>query len=181
MAANATDIVDAAIFEGMFVRAMRPDPAFAEELKALGFDLSRIQPRYPMMVWRNALEAARKRLFAERPEERGFRALGNLFVEGYFETIIGKVLAIPLSLVAIERVLQRVPKTWRAARPDIKIDPPRMEGPHRWRITFHDSAPLPGFFAGIVEGASRRTRLKQGANVEIEHLGPAGFDLVIWW
>src|SRR3954470_18650653 len=121
--------VEAALFEGMFVRAMRPDPSFTAELKDLGFDLKRIQSRYPVEVWRKSLEVARRRLFGERPEERGYRALGNLFVEGYFETIIGKIISVPLSLVPAERVIQRMPRTWRAARPDIRIDPPAQEGP----------------------------------------------------
>lgn len=173
--------IEAALFEGMFVRAMQPDPSFAAELKELGFDLNRIQSRYPVEVWRKSLEAARRRLFGERPEERGYRALGNLFVQGYFETIIGKILSVPLSLVPPEKVIQRMPKTWRAARSDIQIDPPAQEGPQRWRIRFHDSNPLPGFFAGVVEGASRRTRMKQAATVDIERFEGQGFDLVIHW
>ena len=173
--------VDAALFEGMFVRAMRPDPPFAAELKELGFDLGKMQPRYSMRVWRNSLNAARRRLFNERSEEKGYRALGNLFVEGYFETIIGKVLAIPFSLVPVEKVIERMPKTWHTARADLQLDPPVKEGPQRWRVTFHDAFPMPDFIAGVVEGASRRTRLKQGATVDIERLGPQGFDLVIWW
>jgi uncharacterized protein (TIGR02265 family) len=173
--------IDAALFEGMFVRAVRPDPAFAAELKELGFDIARMQPRYPVRVWRQSLEAARRRLFGERPEEKGYRALGNLFVQGYFETIIGKILAIPLSLVAVDKVILRMPKTWQTARADIQIDPPVKEGPQKWRVTFRDRHPVPGFFAGVVEGASRRTKVKQGVNVDIERLGPEGFDLVIWW
>ena len=173
--------IEAALFEGMFVRAMQPDPAFKAELKELGFDLDRIRSRYPVEVWRRSLEAARRRLFGERPEERGYRALGNLFVEGYFETIIGKILSVPLSLVNPEKVIQRMPKTWRTARSDIQIDPPVQEGPQRWRVRFRDSNPLPGFMAGIIEGASQRTRLKKGATVEIERFEGHGFDLVIHW
>src|SRR5689334_22154727 len=120
--------IDAALFEGMFVRAVRPDPSFAAELKYLGFDVTRIQSRY--------------------------RALGNLFVDGYFETIIGKILSVPLSVVSAERVIQRLPKSWKTARSDIQIDPPVEEAPQRWRVRFRDSNPLPDFFAGVVEGAS---------------------------
>src|SRR3954469_24530475 len=112
--------IEAALFEGMFVRAMRPDTPFAAELKELGFDLKRIQSRYAVEVWRNALEVARKRLFGERPKDRGYRALGNLFVDGYFETIIGKILSVPLSLVSPEKVIQRMPKSWKTARSDIE-------------------------------------------------------------
>jgi len=173
--------IEAALFEGMFVRALRPEPSFVVELKELGFDLARIQPRYPVSVWRNALEAARRRLFGERPEERGYRALGNLFVEGYFETIIGKILSVPLSLVSADRVIQRIPRTWKTARSDIRVDPPVKESPTRWRVHFQDPNPIPGFFAGVVEGASRRTTLRSSANVDIEKADGSGFDLVIWW
>jgi uncharacterized protein (TIGR02265 family) len=176
-----TNTIEAALFEGMFVRAMRPDAPFVAELKELGFDLNRMQARYPVEVWRKALEVARRRLFGERPEERGYRALGDLFVQGYFETIIGKILAVPLSLVSPERVIQRLPKSWQTARSDIRVEPPVQEGPQRWRVRFHDSNPLPGFFAGIVEGASRRTRMKKQATVDIERVEGQGFDLVIHW
>ncbi|HVE82940.1 MAG TPA: DUF2378 family protein [Myxococcales bacterium] len=173
--------IDAALFEGMFVRALRPDDALRAQLKEIGFDLDRMQPRYPVSVWRGALDAARRRLFADRAEERGFRALGNLFIDGYFETIIGKVLAIPLKLMSIDRVIQNIPKSWKAARPDLHVDPPQREGPQRWRVHFVDAYPLPGFLAGVVEGASRRTSLRSELHVDIERLDERGFDLVIRW
>ena len=176
-----TPQVDAALFEGMFIRTIQPDEAFTEELRAAGFDLKKIQPRYSPSVWRKALEIARRRLFADRPEERGFRDLGIRFVEGYFETIIGKIISIPLSLVSPERLVQRLPKTWKTARPDVRVDAPLKEGDQRWRVRFHDQHSVPGFVAGIVEGASKRTTLRGGMNVEIERVNSGGFDLVIWW
>lgn len=176
-----TPYVDAALFEGMFVRAIRPDAAFAAELRAAGFDLARIEPRYHPSVWRKALEIARRRLYADRPEERGYRELGNRFIEGYFETIIGKIISIPLSLVSPDRLIQRLPKTWKTTRPDVQVDAPLQEGPQRWRVRFHDQHSVPGFVAGIIEGASRRTTMRAGATVEIERSSASGFDLVIWW
>jgi uncharacterized protein (TIGR02265 family) len=173
--------IDAALFEGMFVRAFRPDGELVEQLRAIGFDPGKIQSRYPVSVWRKALDATRRRLFPDRPPERGFRALGNLFIEGYFETIIGRVLSVPLAFLTPDRVIQRIPRMWKAARPDMVIDTPQREGPTRWRVHFHDEQPLPGFLAGVVEGASRRTSRKEGVSVDIERADQAGFDLVIWW
>jgi hypothetical protein len=36
--------IEAALFEGMFVRAMRPDPSFTTELRELGFDVRGSSP-----------------------------------------------------------------------------------------------------------------------------------------
>jgi uncharacterized protein (TIGR02265 family) len=174
-------LVDAAVFEGMFIRAVQPDPEFAAELREAGFNLAKIQPRYPAPVWVKALQIARRRLYGDQQEEAGYRSLGNRFVEGYFETIIGKILSIPLALVSPDRVIQRLPKTWKAARPDVNVDPPVKEGPQRWRVHFHDQHSVPGFVAGIVEGASRRTTMGNNTKVEIERVTPQGFDLVITW
>src|SRR5687767_2702508 len=114
-------LVDAAIFEGMFVRAVRPDQDFAAELRDAGFNVDKIQPRYPAVVWTRALEIARRRLYGDKPEEAGYRALGNRFIDGYFETIIGKIISIPLALMSPDRVIERLPKTWKAARPDVTV------------------------------------------------------------
>jgi uncharacterized protein (TIGR02265 family) len=173
--------IDAALFEGMFVRAFHPDGELVAELRTIGFDLARIQGRYPVSVWRKALDITRRRLFPDRSEERGLRALGNLFIEGYFDTIIGRVISVPMKFMPPERVIQRMPKNWAAARPDVKITQPVKEAPTRWRVHFHDEQPLPGFFAGVVEGASRRTSRKEGINVTVERVNGPEFDLVMWW
>src|ERR1043165_6540634 len=119
--------IEAALFEGLFVRAVQPGGAFAAELRSAGCDLERIQPRYPVTVWRKALGIARRHLYADRPEEPGYRALGHRFIDGYFETIIGKIVSVPLGLMSPERVIQRIPRVWKTARNDVRIDPPRQE------------------------------------------------------
>jgi len=173
--------VDAALFEGMFIRAIRPDAEFQAELRTAGFDPARLQGRYPTSVWRKSLEIARRRIFPDLPRDRGYRALGQKFVEGYFETIIGKVLSIPLKFMAVDHAIQRLPRMWKAGRPDLVLDPPAKEGPHKWRIHFHDRDPFPDFTAGMVEAASKRTSRGEEVNVDIENLDPAGYDLVLRW
>lgn len=176
-----TPEIDASLFEGMYQRAMKPDAALAAELKAVGFDLARIENKYPIQVWRNALDVTRRRMYPGLPEEQGYRALGRKFIDGYFETIIGRVVAVPVSLLGIERIIPRIARSLRVPRPDIVIDPPVEEAKQRWRVKFHDAWARPGFYAGIMEGSGLRANNGKSVNVEVQNVTPQGFDLVITW
>jgi uncharacterized protein (TIGR02265 family) len=173
--------VDASLFEGMFQRALTPDAALTADLRAVGFDPARIEGRYPIRVWLDSLNAARKRLYPGLSEEQGYRNLGRKFVDGYFETIIGRVVAVPLSLLGPDRMLPRLARSWRAARPDVTIDPPVEEAKQRWRVKFHDPWAIPAFQAGVVEAGGLRSNGGKPVHVEIQNASGAGFELVISW
>jgi len=173
--------IDAALFEGMFIRAFQPSDAIRTELKGIGVDVQKLTGKYPLTAWRQSIHIARKHLYPELSADQGCRELGLLFIDGYFQTIIGKVLSIPLAFLSPEKIIDRLPKTFQAGRSDIKLDPPKQEGPKCWRITFHDSDPIPEFVAGVDLGGAHRTADGKNARVEIENASDGRYDVVVSW
>lgn len=170
--------VEASLIEGLFQRALHPDPAFVEELKAIGLDLRDLRPRYSTRVWREALEIARRRVYPTLAVEEGYRALGRRFSEGFFETIIGRFISVAFPMIGPTGMLKMSPRNVRAGRRDVEVIPVQ-ENERRWRITFRDRDPSPDFIAGLVESAGRRTGVHMV--VAVENVNPAGYDLLVTW
>ncbi|HZI16733.1 MAG TPA: DUF2378 family protein [Myxococcus sp.] len=143
-----------AVFEGLFHRALHPTGAFADALREAGYDLKRPQSRYPTHVWHACLEVARRHAFGSLPEAEGYRRMGHRFIEGWFETIIGKIIAVGLPLLGPERALERAPRTWSAAQPDLKMEL-RKQAERHWEATLREQGVLPDFCAGLLEGSAR--------------------------
>jgi uncharacterized protein (TIGR02265 family) len=170
--------VEASTFEGMFQRALHPSEALVADLRAVGFDLKRIEPRYTTQVWHDSLDVARKHVFPGLGPQEGYRALGQLFIEGFFKTIIGKLIAAPLPLVGPSPAIKRLAQVWKAGRKDMEVNPVQ-ESERRWRIYFRDRHPLPEFVVGILEGGGKYT----GATltVTVDARTEAGFEILIVW
>ncbi len=168
-----------AVFEGMFHRALHPTGAFAEALRGAGYDLERPLPRYPTHVWHACLEVARRHAFGELPEAEGYRRMGHRFIEGWFETIIGRLIAVGLPLLGPERSLQRMPRSWSAAQPDLKMDLRKVAERH-WLVTLREHGVLPDFCAGILEASARRAGVPK-LSVTVSERGPEHCVLDVRW
>lgn len=172
--------VEASVFEGMFERALKPDPVFREELKRAGYDHSKMQLRYPVSTWRACLDVARRHVCPELPLDVAYRELGKRFVGGFFTTIIGRFIHAVFPMLGPEALLKRSPKFWRGARADVEIIPIE-EGPRRWRVHFRDPNALPEFIAGIFEGAGVRSGDSEGLQVAVENVQDGSFELSVRW
>lgn len=175
---DANKSVEASLFEGMFQRALQPTGAFEADLRAAGFDLRQIEPRYATEVWRKCLDAARQHLFPTLTPEQAYRQMGRLFIDGFFQTIIGRMFSAAFPLMGPAAVIKRLPKMWKAARKDIQVEPVE-EGERRWRVLFRDRHVLPDFIAGLVEAAGARTKSEVAVVVDVRR--DDGFELLITW
>jgi uncharacterized protein (TIGR02265 family) len=108
MAARFT--AQGSMFEGLFVHALDVPDDFAAQLKGAGFDLADRQPSYDMDVWIACLDLASARLHGELPRYEAWRRLGREFVEGYFETMVGRLIAVTIPLMDAERFVARIPQ-----------------------------------------------------------------------
>jgi uncharacterized protein (TIGR02265 family) len=174
--AGVESTTDISVFEGLFVRALTPDATLAAALRAVGYDPAKPQIRYPTRVWRDALDAARRHLYPKLPAEEALRLLGRTFVDGFFNTIAGRFMAVAMPLIGPAAVIKRLPRYWAAVRTGVTIDV-RQEGEQTFRITYRDTNPAPDFYAGIIEGAGPYT--KSDNRVEIPVRGNDGFELVV--
>lgn len=168
--------VDNSMFEGLFVRALRPTEAMAAELKSVGYDLKNPQPQYKNHVWRQALEVARRHEYPTLSHDEGMRALGRRFVDGFFQTIIGKFVAVALPMLGSRMMQRRVPGMFKMARKDLEVSSVE-ESPTRYRLIFKDRNPSPEFVAGFLEGIG--FHLKRPAKARVENFTAEGYEVVV--
>lgn len=168
--------VDNSMFEGLFQRALKPSEAMSAELRSAGYDPKNPQARYRPEVWRNALEIARRHEFPTLPHDEGLKALGRRFVDGFFQTIIGKFVAVALPMLGSSMMQRRVPSMFKMARKDLDVSAVE-ESPNRYRLIFKDKHPSPEFVAGFMEGIG--FHLKRPAVARIENRSAEGYELVV--
>lgn len=149
-----------ALFEGLFGRALEVDATLSAALLARGYDPKHPQDRYPGSVFAACVEAARAHLHASRPVEEGLRLLGQAFVGGFRDTILGRVLTTALPILGPARFLPRLPGRFGAIRPDATVVV-ELTGPQTATLVFTDPLPLGPFFAGVVEAALRVAKAEQ--------------------
>lgn len=165
-------------FEGLFVHALKPSGAFTQSLRDIGYDTDASQEYYPLTVWRAALGVARRFACAGQPPEVANRMLGLRYVEGFAQTLVGRIFAAAAPLLGTERCLTRLPTYLRAGREDMKmVLEPVQE--REWRVRVVDGDPLPDFVAGVVEGVLQLTRVT--ARVEVLERQSAGYLLRVRW
>lgn len=175
-APHVEETTDNAAFEGLFQRALKPQGEFADQLRAAGYDLLRPVSKYPTRVWRACLDIAIRHVHPTKPPEVAMRLLGHAFIEGFFDTIVGKLVAVALPLLGPERITQKFPKYWEATRPGVKIDA-IAESPTRHRLLFRDPHPMPEFVAGIIEASLQRAG--KSIRVEVGSRTAVSFEIIV--
>lgn len=161
--------VDNALFEGLFVRALEVSGPLADELVRLGYSSS---------VLVACLQAAHRVLAPGSSEAEALHQFGTRFVEGFRQTILGRVATTALPILGPARFLQRLPGRFRSVRHDASVTV-ESTGATAAKLVFTDPAPLGPFFAGVVESA---LRLSGAAAPRVEvTTTPTGYVLSARW
>jgi len=155
---------DGASFEAMFTRTLKPEGTFLEELRAVGFDPRSYRGRMPTRIWHACLDVARRHTFPTHSVADGYHRLGLLFMEGYFQTILGRLLTAAMPLVGLERSLMRVPKAWKANQPTLEMTVEK-QADRQWRVEIKEKGVLPDFCAGLLEGGAKPIGVTVQVNV----------------
>lgn len=170
--------IDGSGFEGMYQRALKPTGAFADELRKAGYDVKNPVGRYHAQVWHDTLEVARRHTYPTLPLNDGFRQLGRRFLDSYFETILGKTVAVVLPILGAERTAKQLPKLFSRARTQLDMQI-AQEAPRRWLLHTRDPYSQADFVAGILEAGMTRTGVVPV--VEVVHRGHAEHKVRISW
>lgn len=147
--------VDGSIFEGLFLKVLKPQGAFKERLRTAGFDVDRLEARYPEEVWGRALDITTAHAFGQEETTTAHRRIGHAMIEGYFSTILGRLTGGLMPVLGVDRTLRRVGQLWKVPQPGMEILA-EAEGAGRWRVAFHDKVMTADLVAGILEAALRR-------------------------
>lgn len=132
---------EGSMFEGLFLRALEVErgSALAAELKSAGFDLTQICPSYDIAVWVACVDVAWRHVYPLQTRDEAWRLLGRRFIEGYFKTALGAVIAATLPFMRPTRFIERVPFFLRTglggSRCEVDLVGPghavvRLYGPH---------------------------------------------------
>jgi uncharacterized protein (TIGR02265 family) len=100
------------------VRALsgRLTPALTKRLKEVGLDIhGKRKPGYSLDEWRSILRVTREELFPGLAPPLGYRRLGELFIDGYLQTVLGSAVAGLLRLIGPKRTLVRATQNFRSA------------------------------------------------------------------
>lgn len=172
------ETTDYAVFEGMFRRALRLEPAspLAEKLREVGFDLKSPKGRYPTTVWKATLDVAARHLYPHLAPADGHRELGRQFTAGFFETIVGKVIGSIIPFLGTDRMMARMPKFASMATSGVTLETVH-ESEKVWRLKYQSRHATPEFMAGALEGGVAKTKVP--VKVEIQNRREDGFDIVI--
>lgn len=160
---EASGTTEGSAFEALFVHVLQPTGAFALELAEAGFDPDWMQARYPSAVWYRCLDIGRRHTFPGLPPAEGFRRLGQAFMEGYFRTLIGRVVSAALPLYGLQRTLDRLPRVWKGTQPTTEVTVVK-DGEHAWHVTLNSPGVIPEFSAGVLEAAAAPV----GAKITVE-------------
>lgn len=161
---------DGSLFEGL-ARALQPEGTFAEDLRAVGFDVRAPKLRYPTAVLEATLDVAHRHLYPDLSREDAHRRLGQRMVDAFYETLFGKVVRTLFQALGPERF----PKTASMGTTGLQIKVERP-APGEVRLFFSARPPLlPHFIAGAMEGALGRG--PDAPRVAVVSAAPASYEL----
>lgn len=169
--------ISRSLFEALFVRMLGGtlSAPVHEALVALGLDLSRpLAPAYPVEVLEAAVTVVLRDRYGPAFTREHERELGRLWVEGFFRTAVGRVLAGVTRLIGPGRYFTTLANHVRSVATS---RPPstRQLGPTHFQLLLDDPSPWPG----VVEGAFERALEMAGAaNVTVRLIGTEGPDRV---
>ncbi|HET9450975.1 MAG TPA: DUF2378 family protein [Aggregicoccus sp.] len=180
MPSRPESTIQQSLFEGLFVHSLgaKPGTPLAEALRRAGYDLTRQEASYPRHVWKAALEAACREAYPNLAQEAAMRELGMRFLEGFFQTLAGRAVALLAPMLGPDGVLKRMPRFFSMGTQGTEVVV-HEEGKGAWRLEQKDRHPLPEFTAGILTAAL----LRAGVNpqVVVGERSPERFVLHLTW
>jgi uncharacterized protein (TIGR02265 family) len=169
----------AMLFESLFIHGLRADAALAAQLRAEGVDLAALKLEYPVRVFNRCVERAGAHVYPGLPVEEARRQLGRVFIEGFAQTLLGKVVAVGMPLLGPVRYLKRFQDHLHMDSSPLRVTPVQLSE-RAFRMEFRNGVEVtPHFMAGLLEAGLRFTRTE--ARVVAEELSPMSFDLHITW
>ncbi|MEW5741513.1 MAG: DUF2378 family protein [Myxococcota bacterium] len=156
------------MFEALFDRRLKPGGAFADELRAAGYDSAHAVPVYPTQVWVRCLEIARAHRWPTHSIPDAYREIGREFTEGFLETLPGKLVAAALKFMSPASFVRRLAGYFRLGRGDEKLVMEiTRDVAGAIDATVHNPSTVPGdFVAGMIDAAFRRMNVKWTVSVD---------------
>ena len=156
------------VLEGLFIRGLhqrgRLSPELIARLKGEGLDVTApLLPAYPVVVWARCIEVTASALFPEVDKGEAIRRVGEISLDGYAETLLGKALFGLLKVLGTRRSMLRMARNMSGG--SNYLDTTVVElGPTDFRTVVNDVAGIPSFYQGVF----RRAAELVGTQVQVD-------------
>jgi uncharacterized protein (TIGR02265 family) len=169
----------AILFEGLFVHGLPRNEPFEAEMRGAGFDRDDLLPQYPLRLFRQGLDIAGKHFYPGLTVEEGRRRLGQLFVQGFGQTVLGRVVSVSVPLLGPVRFLKKFPEHLRFDSSPIVVNAVQVSE-RQFRMEFRTGVGLsPYFLRGVLEEGLKMARVTPA--IRVAQTSPISFDLHITW
>ena len=142
-------------------------PSIEAHLREVGLDLSKpLDPAYPFRIFDDALEIVATQGMPHLEKRAALRRIGEMQVDSFTQTFLGKATFQFLKLLSRERFLQRMTKSWRQANNFVEA---RLETQPDGSITvrINDVGRFPEVIEGVLDAgfkaAGHATTIETGA------------------
>lgn len=169
----------AMVFESLFVQGLRADGMLADLLRAEGVDVRNLKMEYPSRVLTQCVDVACAYLYPDLPLADARLRMGRIFVQGFIQTLLGRVVAVGMPMLGPVRYLKRFPDHLRMDSSPVRVMPVQV-GERAFRMEFRNEVQVPPeFISGILLEGLKLARAE--ATITAEPLSPMSFDLHITW
>ncbi|RYZ42301.1 MAG: DUF2378 family protein [Myxococcaceae bacterium] len=151
-----------------------------EKLKAAGLDVDRkLDPAYPNAVWQRCLQLGAAELFPGVAMNEAQWLLAERFVEGYFETNMGRALKGVLKLLGPARALDRTSRSLASGNNFLHVEVQKL-GETDYRLRVNEGGTYPEFIGAICHFGTLATGVKGLTTVVESREGRAAIYRVRW-
>jgi len=172
--------IAAGTFEGLFVKELEVQGPIVAKLKEIGFDPARMEISYPVETWRKSLQLASMEYYPKLSPADGEFQLGARMVQGYFRTIVGKVIQAAMGFLSPDMLCVRLPRFFSSGVVgDVKTPVTSKVGDRHYTVTLYGDQGVPWFTAGAVDAALRMTKVSP--SVRVAEVKPDNFTIDITW
>jgi len=158
--------------EALFVRALggRLTPECRARLFQAGLDVNqKIKPAYSFDSWMTFIRIAAEELYPGEPLPSSTFKLGEAYVEGFRETMLGRAVLSLLRVLGPRRTIARATQNFRAGNNYTETRITEL-GPSQFDVWMNEVGPFPEFTAGIIQAGVRMSGAK---DLRVE---PMGYD-----
>lgn len=174
----AERVVFGSVFEALARIVTSTRPALEAPLKQLGVDVHKLQAAYPAEAWKAATDLVAKALFPELSPQVAAYRLGRVFIDSYFQTLIGRALGATLKILGPTRSFGRVSRSFRTAN-NFTEDRVVQLGPNDYELWINEIH-VPHVNQGVLQGALEVIGAKQ-CSVEIVKIDGEGVTYRCRW
>jgi len=156
----------------------RATPQLRARLRDRGLDLTDLPASLPVEEWAPHLIFFSEQVFPGVPRGEALYSLGQHFMLGWKQSLMGSAIVSLLRVVGPVRSLPRLERAFRTSNNFVKARTELLDA-HSARIHLNDVYTLPEYWAGVIHGGL--TLIGRAGEVTVEKFEHPGCELLARW